>query len=228
MQRAPLFLTSLALTALLIASGCGIAGTTFPRGGGDNATGNNGFNNGGNNDANNASNNDGSNNNTNNGANNDNNDAPLVYAAVLIEDFSLPEPGDEAPGVDIDAICIDRDGEELCAENAEDFDILGNDNNFTDVRLALGPPDSGCEAENFVSLGGMGGYIVVSFGEMSIESGDEIVVFELGPSLCPEQSEWVDDEYDVSLSVSVTCNGDADCFEFIGSGGPGQNVFVVP
>ena len=57
-----------------------------------------------------------------------------------------------------------------------------------------------------------------------IEPGDVITVYELGPTLCPEQTGWADEPYEVSVGVS----NERDLFVEIGAGGPGQNVIIVP
>ena len=142
---------------------------------------------------------------------------------VLVEDLSVAQPGDDSPGMDIDSIAINRDGREFFADIDEDFNTLGSSNEFYDTSHALGPPDSQCEAMNYVSLGGEGGYIIVRLEETFIP-GDEIIIYELGPTLCPDQLEWNDEDYSVSYGGSMTTDG---TWTFIGMGGEGQNVFRI-
>ena len=77
------------------------------------------------------------------------------YAFVLVEDLSTDMSG-ESPGADIDAISVTISGAETFASGITDFGLGGGSN--LDPNQALGAPDSGCMATNFVSLGGTGGY----------------------------------------------------------------------
>ncbi|MEO1271653.1 MAG: hypothetical protein AAFX99_26470 [Myxococcota bacterium] len=145
---------------------------------------------------------------------------PVQYRFVLIEDQSPTEREGDSPGSDIDAVSVTSDGVEFFAVRVEDFSLGGGTN--LDVDQALGAPDSDCEAVNFVSLGGEG-YLVVSFG-VAFESGDAITVYELGPTLCPERAQWIDNDYRVSVSVST----DLSDFIEVGEGGAGINTLIIP
>ena len=144
------------------------------------------------------------------------------YVFVLVEDLSTNAEG-ESPGADIDAISVTINGVETYATGITDFDFKGESSQNLDPTRALGAPDSGCEATNFVSLGGTGGYLVAEFGE-PFKSGDSVAVYELGPTTCPTQTDWVDESYRVSVSVSSTL----DSFVEIGQGGVGLNTLTIP
>ncbi len=150
----------------------------------------------------------------------------MSYRFVLIEDLTDPVAG-EAPGSDIDAISIVRpNGAEHYATSLEDYNV-GN-GSFLDPTELLGAPDSNCEKQGFVSLGGAqsGGYVMVSFGtsteDITINNGDSIKVHELGRTLCPSSS-YDDDPYQVGVSVST----ELGTFVEIGTGGEGRNVIPV-
>ncbi|MEO1272742.1 MAG: hypothetical protein AAFX99_32035, partial [Myxococcota bacterium] len=145
------------------------------------------------------------------------------YSFVLVEDQSSSNPGGDTPGADIDAISVSfsSTGVEAFAVSVEDSSLGGGTN--LDITQAIGAPDSGCEPRNFVSLGGSGGYIMVSFGQTS-GSGDSITVYELGPTTCPNQPQWIDEDYDVSVSVSTNLSD----FSEIGRGGAGVNTLRIP
>ena len=144
------------------------------------------------------------------------------YYYVLVEDLST-QMGGESPGADLDSVSIidNRAGVELFAEAVEDFALGGGSN--LDPAQALGPPDSRCTAMNFVSLGGQGGWMIFGFGQ-AFGSGDAVVVYELGPTTCPNQPQWIDEDYRVSVSVSNTLSS----FTEIGQGGAGINTLIVP
>ncbi|MEO1269965.1 MAG: hypothetical protein AAFX99_17905 [Myxococcota bacterium] len=144
---------------------------------------------------------------------------PTEYSFVLVQDSSTPGGTGESPGADIDAIGLTADGVETYATAIDDFSIGGGTN--IDTTQALDAPDSGCMATNFVSLDG--GYLMVSFGK-TFGTNDSITVYELGPTTCPGQAMWIDEDYRVSISVS---NNLTDFVE-IGSGGSGINTVPVP
>lgn len=145
---------------------------------------------------------------------------PTEYGFVLVEDLSTDMTG-ESPGADIDAISVTISGTETFATGIADFNLGGGSN--LDPTAATGAPDSSCTATGFVALGGTGGYLVAEFGT-SFKSGDSVTVYELGPTTCPNQAQWIDEDYRVSVSVSSNL---AD-FTEIGQGGTGLNTIVVP
>jgi len=150
------------------------------------------------------------------------------YRYVLLEDLSEDVAAGDTPGADIDGVAIERFGNDVAyATTVEDYDIGGANNAYADPNELLGPPDSGCTKANLTALGGApnGGWVILGFGDEVIEHGDYIVVYELGPTVCPNQPTWHDDEVAVSISVSSHRNGD---WVLLGSTGTGQNVVVVP
>ena len=167
---------------------------------------------------NNGDNNGATNNGTNNGTHNGDNNGVVNPKFVMLDDTST-DTGNDTPGGDFDAVAIEKGEDEFYAESVEDFEILGDNNGYTDTDQILGAPDSGCMKENFTSLGGVGGWIILGFGDNEIEPGDNIVVYELGPTVCPDQANWKDDPYSVSISVSA-----GDVFTELCTAGEGQNV----
>lgn len=148
---------------------------------------------------------------------------------VMLEDLTGSASGD-SPGADIDAIAIEKEGRRIYASGVADFNIGGDNNAFTDPTQALGAPDSQCTRKNFVALGGRNadGYLIVEFSDadedVTIESGDRIIVYELGATVCPNQPSWDDDPAAVSVSVSA----ERDTFQELFVIGDGQNVVAVP
>jgi uncharacterized protein YegL len=161
---------------------------------------------------------------SNNGANNG---QSLVYRFVAVEDLTSPGSGSaEFPGADVDAISVNNAGGEFFATYVENFEIDPRGNSGSDPNELLGAPDANCEANSgaFTALGGVGNYVIVSFGtqseDVTIENGNSIKVYELGSTLC---GRFDDDPYRVSVSVS----DDLGSFIFIGDGGQGSNEVPV-
>ncbi len=158
-------------------------------------------------------------------------DAP-TYRFVLIEDAS-PVGDAAAPGAQIDAIGVGLlPGGEIAhwATSVEDFLIGGADNSFSDVSGLLGAPDAACEVQNVTALGGAesGGYVIVGFGtfeeDVKLTSGTSILVEELGPTSCPDQGGWVDNE----VMVSVSSSAGRDTFFLLGTISEGSNAITIP
>ena len=165
----------------------------------------------------------------NNGTNNGTNNGVASYRFVLLEDISDDVATGDTPGADIDAIAIERGGVDIAfAATVEDENIGGANNAYTDSNELLGEPDSECMKQNFTALGGApnDGYVIVGFGDATIEIGDNIVVYELGPTVCESQPTWKDDETAVSVNVSVQDPGDASWI-LLGSTGTGLNLIPV-
>jgi hypothetical protein len=156
------------------------------------------------------------------------------YRFVMLEDESTDNLDGATPGADIDAIGLDVNGDTLVdhwATTVEDFNIGGANNEHADFVQVLGEPDADCMAQNFTSLGGAGdngdNYIIVSFSTseyIRFDSEAIIVVWELGPTNCPEQTDWKDDETTVSISIS----SDRASFIRIGTVGTGTNAVIIP
>lgn len=154
-----------------------------------------------------------------------------IYRFVLIEDAS-PVGDASAPGAQIDAIGVGLlpSGEIAhWATSVEDFNIGGAGNDFSDVAELLGVPDAGCELQNVTALGGAedGGYVIVGFGgaeDVTFASGMPVVVEELGPTSCPDQDGWVDNE----VMVSVSSSADRGTFLLVGTISEGSNAVTIP
>jgi hypothetical protein len=148
------------------------------------------------------------------------------YRFLLLEDRT-PRVSGESPGADVDAIRVTTGGVERFATVVEDSYLAGDNNRFNDPSELLGPSDSGCQVQNFASLGGaeLGGYAVLGFStaqeEVVIEAGDRVKVYEVGQTLC---GQFDDDPYAVSVSAST----DLGSFVLIGESAAGTNQFVVP
>ena len=147
----------------------------------------------------------------------------LFYRYARIDDMT-PRTGRGAPGVDLDAVELrGPNGPKSYATDVVDSEILlgdHDDNDMMDAEEALGAPDNDCEVdEKFVALGGIGGFIVVQFGENIIEVGDSIVVYEVGESCAYDNDP-------LALSVSVT-NERYGVWEAIGQADGGEAVFFI-
>ena len=135
-----------------------------------------------------------------------------------------PSTGRGAPGADIDAVELrGPNGPKNYATYVVDSEILlgdQNDNDMMDPDEALFAPDNNCEVdEKFVSLGGIGGFIVVEFGDSIIEVGDQIIVYEVGQA-CGYDND------PLYLSVSVTSER-SGTWEAIGMADGGEAVFNI-
>lgn len=145
------------------------------------------------------------------------------YYFVRINDQSLNMGAN--PGADIDAVSITKavDGSRHYAQRVEDYspinvadisvvsilpdNILGEPTGF---GLPFDPANAGADKEcslldeNYVSLGGVGGYIIVSFGEAYVENGDVVTVYEIGN--CNGQGQG--DPIEVQVSVASAADGE--------------------
>lgn len=125
----------------------------------------------------------------------------MTYHYALILDQEPPTTG----GVDLDAVSLIQKGGRT--HYASDFHecIFGpgieNVETTRDCNQALGPPNNAageCTADDtfYVNLGGLGGSIVVSFGDLEeIQEGDVIRVYECGRR---------DDYYSVRVGVGTS------------------------
>ncbi len=157
-----------------------------------------------------------------------------AYRFVMVEDESTNDLNGASPGADIDAIGLDVDDDgtiDHWATSVEDFNIGGADNEYADFVQVLGEPDAGCMAQNFTSLGGAGingdNFIIVGFSngaDVTFGSQTVIHIWELGPTKCPGQTDWKDDETTVSISIS----SDRASFIRIGTVGNGTNAVIIP
>lgn len=152
-------------------------------------------------------------------------DAPVAlrYFFLRINDRSTNTEG-QNPGADIDAVSIVKSGteERFYATRVEDYkpnneadistvsiipdNILGPPTAFgTPFNPANAGPDKDCSLSetHFVSLGGVGGYIIVSFGNEHVENGDIINVYEIGNC----NGEGQPDPIEVQVSVASHVDG---------------------
>jgi hypothetical protein len=128
------------------------------------------------------------------------------------------------PGADLDAISITKagTGRRAYVTRVEDYkpvnegDISGVSiipENIIGEPTAFGTPfdpanagsDKSCDLgdENFVALGGVGGHIIVSFGDDHVENGDTLTVYEIGNC----DGEGKADPVEVQVSVSSNVDG---------------------
>lgn len=141
---------------------------------------------------------------------------------LMIRDASGEFSGGLSPGSDIDAISLTRAGVtywgSVLADAGVEPDSLGF-NEYADPEAVVGTPDSGCGWRGFTSLGGDGGYVIVRFG-VSIQDGDEIDVYEVGPTMCPGFG--VDESWEAFVGDDID-----DPFVFIGAGVGLQRITVA-
>ncbi|MBW1878538.1 MAG: hypothetical protein JRI25_07010 [Deltaproteobacteria bacterium] len=121
--------------------------------------------------------------------------------------------GGGTPGADVDAVQLRKPRAEYWVETVAYAEIGGPENQWTDPSLIIGPSDSECETQNFVSLGGKRSFVVLSFGsDVLLEVGDEIEVFELSARMCDNGSN--DDPWEL-----LVANGtDPSAAEYVGEG----------
>ena len=147
---------------------------------------------------------------------------------IQLEDLST-ELSDDAPGADLDAVCLNKGADgTFCATQAVSYHFGDSDNTFNSPTELLGEPDADCQIQNFTALGGQAGdgHVIVLFGTpndpVPIESGDTIEVYELGPTVCPDQASWFDDP----IRVSISADSDRTSFTTIGTTESGMAVAV--
>jgi len=122
------------------------------------------------------------------------------FTTLLISDLGGDNAGG-TPGVDLDAVSVQHDGQTVWATEVVDASIRGPDNAWTDVTEALGPSDSECLQQHFVSLGGHDAWIALGFG-VPIRAGDTVTTYELSDDMCADGSK--NDIYDVLLSNTAS------------------------
>ena len=153
---------------------------------------------------------------------------PLAYRYARVDDLS---DGDtrKSPGADIDAIELrGPSGPKSFATGVIDSDILAgdhDDNEYTNTSEAVGAPNPECyNDQGFVALGGVGGFIVVEFGMETIDSGDTIIVSEIGNCTTPEGQTTHADQINLSVSVSQERTG---IWHNLGTSPGGESTFPV-
>ena len=158
----------------------------------------------------------------------------LNYRFVRIDDKSATDASEDG-GADIDAVLLFKggSGEYITASDVVAYEHGGLPSEQFDSTEALGAPDAfydypiteTCAVDGgFVSLGGIGGYLVLEFAEgTSFDDGDTISVLEVG------NRQWsggtaIEDPIDVSVSVSR--DPDTSVWEYIG-GGVGPEISMT-
>ena len=131
-----------------------------------------------------------------------------TYHYVMVED--LEDPGTSSPthtaGVDIFGVQLIEGGRTHNASQVHEVRFgTGDNSNATDANQVLGVPDDDCDPSadtpSYVSLGGDGGYLIVSFGSLEeIVEGDDIVVHECGRAQNPGAT---DEHYDFFVGVAT-------------------------
>ena len=129
-------------------------------------------------------------------------DAGRPYFYVLVEDQSTDPTGPTA-GADIFGLSLVRGAAETFVTQVHEVEFgLGDTSAAMDVNVALGvpgDPSTACDpaAPGFVSLGGEGGALVVSFGTLEeVRSGDVIRVYACDRAVA--------EPYDVLVGTSTT------------------------
>jgi hypothetical protein len=131
--------------------------------------------------------------------------------------------GGGTPGADVDAVQLRKSRAEYWVETVVHAEIGGAQNQWADPSLLIGPSDSECQTQNFVSLGGKGSFVVLSFGsDVLLEVGDVLEVFELSARMCDNSS--LDDPWELLVSNSP----DPMDAEYIGRGWGLGEVEIAP
>jgi hypothetical protein len=134
-----------------------------------------------------------------------------TYHYVLIQDLENPNTSSptHTAGVDIDAVGLTKNGAaEIYAAQVHECNFGPGDNaHATNCNLALGAPQNGCSptgTPDYVSLGGDGGYIIVSFTNLAeIDTGNTLRVYECGSQQNPGATA---EHFDASVGVATTLN----------------------
>ena len=131
------------------------------------------------------------------------------YHYVLIEDRTTDERPDQTGGADIAGVELVKSGSSFFASQVHWCEFGNFDNSDAeDCNQALGAPASGqgecnpsASVPDFVSLGGVGGQLIVSFGNLEeIVEGARIFVYECGRQQNPSA---VDEPFDMRVGVAT-------------------------
>jgi hypothetical protein len=168
---------------------------------------------------------------------------PESFRFVMVEDLTANPSGD-FPGADVDAISIIKaSGDELFAANlhpSSEIDCEGN--SACDLNALIGAPDAidpetgdcfglaqprGADVDPTLFTALNGGFVIVDFssvvnGDVTIENGDQIHVFEIGSTEC---NAFDDDPFSVSVAIAVS-DDVSGSFQEIGVG-DGSNIAPV-
>ncbi|MBN1946549.1 MAG: hypothetical protein JW797_12820 [Bradymonadales bacterium] len=157
-----------------------------------------------------------------------------TYHYVLIQDMEDPEVSEDTrtAGVDIYGVQLVKMGVTYNATQVHACAFGDGDNSRArDCNQVLGPPEGVCSATtsnpDYVSLGGLGGHIIVSFGSREeINTANEVRVYECGAAQNPTATA---EYYDYFVGVS-TDPQDANWVECVhgATGGSSCTVPVLP
>ena len=149
------------------------------------------------------------------------------YTVRIVDQTGVDQLSKETPGTDVDAVALVKGtNDPVYADMVMDHGHGATEpyEGLEDPELALGAPawpDGNClrEEVEFFGMGGYDGYVVVSFGDLEIEPGDTIQVYDCENSLAVES-------YDVAVGASG--NGVDFSFYGIAQNATGIMDFVVP
>ena len=170
---------------------------------------------------------------------------PYMYVAVVSRaegDTALNNPN---PGPDLDAISISAGGVETFASVVESFaqGAAGDEENtrplstHAEAVTAKDTVDAGgtCDLDaqpGYVAIGGLGGFIVVSF-DREIVTTDTISVYEVDSNYCSDAATERPDAYEVYITTDAaqaTNPGSADAIRsnwcLVGAQGGNGGVFT--
>ena len=149
---------------------------------------------------------------------------PYLFVAVVSTATGADAVDNNTPGPDIDAIQLIKGGINNFATAVESFGAgaVGADGNVNnDAALVVGPNDAipavdgsaDCNlaevgdtnpSAQFHSLGGDGGYVVVSFATgIEVENGDTINIWELADTTCNNVDRVRPDSYNVFIGTAA-------------------------
>lgn len=154
---------------------------------------------------------------------------PYLYVAIVSNASGDDALGTNTPGPDVDAIGLVKGGTDNWAATVEQSGAGEVDadegNNNDDPALVIGPNDAipatdGSEECNlaevgdggeFHSMGGAGGFVVVSFAQgIEVEDGDILNIWELSDATCSNVSTVRPDAYTVYIGTDASTATSAD------------------
>jgi len=175
---------------------------------------------------------------TNNGATNNatNNGTPVndvngPWSYLLVDDYTPVTEDNRDPGADIDAIGLIKasDGSTAWVVKVPESNVAKVGNDHLEVSEVIGAPDAGCDKRHYVAVGGADAvnFLVVRFGtevgDVTVESGDQVAVEEVGPLNCPDGG-FDDEQVELALSVSNS----RQTWIALGTWHPGEDPVTVP
>ncbi len=154
------------------------------------------------------------------------------YTYVRIDDLSA-EADTPDGGADIDAIVLSKGGTEFYADSVEAYEHGGGLGSELDPAEALNGPDAfedwpdtdTCRVDGgFVSLGGLGGHLIVHMSAV-IEAGDALTVLEVGGCDFDGGTAIIEP---VDVYVSVAAEFDQAHWVSLGEGSGPEVFFTIP